>query len=367
LFRPDLESLLPRHDIAAHARMEKVMTMPAIPAGLVDFQASDREAIRALYVGGFRAFDAWFAGFWEFLERSGLRENTLVVLTADHGEELLERGHVGHASTTRAGHLHEEIVRVPLVIWWPKSHSKHVVPARVTTPSDHLDVMPTIFALLELEPTRRFGGSNLLALPAARPWRAVTSAAGFAEANPFDIPKYIFAAIDGPWKLHMVRERGSDTRIALFNIESDPEERYNLAEKEADVAARIRDSLMPLILSMRLPSPPQPTAEGGVAQPPRWVSPPGSGTFRYDDLAGRLRLQWSGHENQTYRIQYEAGTGAVHIAGEFNVTGTVRDFGTIDRDYWNKWVVAYGSFRLRVGVAGHDDRWSEWIELSAVP
>ena len=43
------------------------------------------------------------------------------MLTTDHGEEHLERGQVGHASTTRNGHLHEELVRLPLIVWRPRS------------------------------------------------------------------------------------------------------------------------------------------------------------------------------------------------------------------------------------------------------
>jgi hypothetical protein len=48
------------------------------------------------------------------------------------------------------------------------------------------------------------------------------------------------------------------------------------------------------------------------------------------------------------------------------VIGTAKDFGIIDRGYWNTWLVPYGTFRLRVGVAGHDDLWTDWITLRAV-
>jgi hypothetical protein len=48
------------------------------------------------------------------------------------------------------------------------------------------------------------------------------------------------------------------------------------------------------------------------------------------------------------------------------VIGTAKDFGIIDRYYWNTWLVPYGTFRLRVGVTGRDDLWTDWITLRAV-
>src|SRR5258708_227378 len=169
-FRPDVDSLLPKDDLAARSRIEKVMTLPAIPAGDLEFQPSDRAAIRALYLADFRAFDAWFSGFWSFFESSGLRDNTILVFTADHGDELLERGHVGHASTTRTGNLHEEIVHIPLVIWVPGALRKSTYPSVVTRATDHLDLMPPVFSLLGMAPTRPFSGSSVFEARVNSPW-----------------------------------------------------------------------------------------------------------------------------------------------------------------------------------------------------
>ncbi|MGQ0665021.1 MAG: sulfatase family protein [Pseudomonadota bacterium] len=367
-FRPDWERLLPPDDPSARTRIEKVISMSSIPAGEVDFRESDRPAIRALYLANFSEFDAWFAEFWDFLSRSGLRERTIVVLTTDHGEELLERGHVGHASTTRAGHLYEEIVRVPLVIWLPPGLRQSAPPKVVIAPSHHLDVMPTLLSLLGRPPSPVAGGHNLLALPAQRPWSGATSQAGFSEPDPKHLRHFAFARVDGRWKLQLFAEDGAIVRIELYDLDADPGERRNLAGAHPDIAQKLKDALMPQILTLRVSKP-------GAGEPnlasareaPRWILPAAGGDVRYDDQAGRFRLQWSGDPEGSYRVQYEAGQGVLRIAGEFEVAGTGRDFGVIDRRYWNTWIVPYGTFRLRVGVGDRDDLWSPWIDLRALP
>jgi len=365
-YRPDPASLVPADDHGARARLQAVMTMPAIVAGSVPFEPSDRAAIHALYLAGFRAFDAWFGNLWHFIEASGLRENTIVVLTADHGEEILERGQVGHASTTRAGHLHEEIVRIPLVIWVPPSFRAPPAGA-IKTPSAHTDVMPTLLALLGRKASRELPGRDLFSSGNERPWLGLTSGAGFAEPEPFNIPRFVGAIADRNWKLHVVRDHGVDRDISLYDLESDPAELINLADRRPDIVNRLRDLLVAHVLSMRL-SPAPGAGSGDAAAPsPRWIFPATSGSMRYDDVSGRFRLEWSGDASRVYRVQYEAGRGTLSLRGEFDVQGTIRDFGTLDRRYWNTWVVPYELFRLRVGVAGRDDRWSEWLDLRPRP
>lgn len=368
-FMPDWRALLPPGDTAAVARLEQVRTQPVIPAGSVAFEATDRPAIRSLYLAGFRQFDAWFADLWRFLESAGRLDRTIIVLTADHGEEHLERGHVGHASTTREGHLHEELVRLPLVIWAPpgKGFEGRVVNA----PTTHADVMPSVMGALGLRPARDLSGRDLSGrdlagpLPMDRAWNGVTSRAGFAEPDPTNIHRFVFARVEGRWKLHLVRDGGVTVERGLYDLEADPGERVDRRQDHPEIAARLEAALIPLIAGMRHHRPGgAATAVAGAA--PVWERPAAGGTFTYDDLGGRFRLEWRGEAAGTYRLQYQAGEGLLAVAGEMEVIGTAKDFGTIDRAYWNTWLVPYGIFRLRVGVAGRDDLWSDWITLRAV-
>lgn len=362
-FRPAWEALLPPGDQAAIERLRQVMTQPVIPAGSIAFEPTDRPAIRALYLAGFRQFDAWFADLWSFLEARGRLGRTVIVLTTDHGEEHLERGQVGHASTTRNGHLHEELVRLPLIVWAPPGHGfeGRVVDA----PSTHTDIMPTIMALLGVQPARALPGYDLgKVLPADRPWNGVTSKAGFAEADPGHIHRFVFARVEGRWKLHLAQDDGVTTDRRLYDLQADPGEADDRLSVQPETAAKLEAALVPMIAGMRRHSPDE-VAKAATAAP-AWRRPTASATVTYDDLGGRFRLEWEGETDAAYRLQYQAGEGLLSVAGEMEVIGTAKDFGTIDRGYWNTWLVPYGTFRLRVGVAGRDDLWTDWITLKAV-
>lgn len=97
----------------------------------------ERRHVIGLYDAEIRATDDTVRGLLEALAERQLAEDTLVVVTADHGEEFFERGGWGHQST-----LFEEQVRVPLIFHWPKKLAPRVVPdlARL------VDVMATLLA-----------------------------------------------------------------------------------------------------------------------------------------------------------------------------------------------------------------------------
>src|SRR5690606_17983185 len=78
-----------------------------------------------------------------------LPDDAWVVLTSDHGEELTEARRVGRhvPAGTRHGHtLHQELLRVPLVVWGPG-----VRPGRVSRSVSLLSVAPTLLAIAGVE------------------------------------------------------------------------------------------------------------------------------------------------------------------------------------------------------------------------
>ena len=96
--------------------------------------------------------------------------DTVVVVTADHGEEFLDHGGLGHGTT-----LFAELVDVPLVIRYPKL----LAPGRrVAHLTRHLDLAPTLLGFAGIPVPAGYEGGSLLE-PAERsfaddgPWRAV--------------------------------------------------------------------------------------------------------------------------------------------------------------------------------------------------
>ncbi len=91
----------------------------------------------------------------EGLKAQGVLDHTMIVLTSDHGEEMLEHQYYEHAWT-----LYNEVLRVPLIFWAPDM----LQPGRVTTSVGHADILPTLAMLHDLDSDPKpFGGVPLFA------------------------------------------------------------------------------------------------------------------------------------------------------------------------------------------------------------
>ena len=100
--------------------------------------ARDLAHVLALYDGEIRFTDDIIAQLLDALREAGRLDNTLVVITSDHGEEFFEHGGKGHQRT-----LFDEVVRVPLVVWWPgRVEAGGVVEQQVRL----IDIAPTLLA-----------------------------------------------------------------------------------------------------------------------------------------------------------------------------------------------------------------------------
>ncbi|MEQ8765696.1 MAG: sulfatase [Planctomycetota bacterium] len=129
----------------------------------------DYEHILALYDGEIHFVDRHLQRLFAKLEELGLEEDTLIVITSDHGEEFLEHGGKAHRYT-----LFDEVLKVPLIFRW-KGH----IPAgrRHANQVRQVEIMPTILSLLgirapegvmgkDLKPAI-LDGVNLASIPAA--------------------------------------------------------------------------------------------------------------------------------------------------------------------------------------------------------
>ena len=94
--------------------------------------------IKNRYINACHHLDSQFERVLAHLQAQGLLDSTIVVITGDHGEEFMEKGHWGHHAS-----FVDEQIRVPLVIWAPGQP-----PRRDTRMSSHLDIVPTLMTLL---------------------------------------------------------------------------------------------------------------------------------------------------------------------------------------------------------------------------
>ncbi len=189
--------------------------------------SEEMDHIEALYDGEVAYCDEHVGRVLEELDRLGLTENTLVVLTSDHGEEFWDHGGVMHGHT-----LYEECVRVPLILRFPGRLPQGV---RLESRVRLLDVVPTICELLQVESPEEVQGTSMLPLLEApgRSDRPVYAEAllYFGEKKSVEV---------GAYKL--VKTLATD-RYELYNAAQDPEETANLAV----LYPTLRDSLAVLL------------------------------------------------------------------------------------------------------------------------
>jgi arylsulfatase A-like enzyme len=149
-----------------------------------------------------------------------MRDSTIVVVTADHGEEFAEHGRLRHGP-----HLYDETVHVPLVVAGPG-----VGAGRSDVLAQGIDFFPTIAALLGIPTPVGLPGQNLLAAPAMR---AAISESPSGVARDGTRTALVSLRTDR-WKLIAAPALG---RFELYDLARDPAERNDLYGFEAEGAA----------------------------------------------------------------------------------------------------------------------------------
>jgi arylsulfatase A-like enzyme len=226
-------------------------------------EATDPAEVRALYAAEVAALDVQLGRFLAQLGPAR-RADTLVVVTADHGEELQDHGADWHGTT-----LYDEVLHVPLIVRLPQGqHGGVRAPWQVRT----LDLAPTLAAQLGFPPSPRWQGVDLfdrsfregqdrLAREALQ-LQAVADGVEGAEPplirepgiHPEDRP--VIAQADfagnrlsairaGGWKYIKAESGGSRDRESeeLFHVSADLQERTNLAGGAGVVQARLDQQL----------------------------------------------------------------------------------------------------------------------------
>ncbi len=180
----------------------------AIGKGKRRAKDSDLAWIRALYDGEATYQDKHFGRMIAKLEELGILDQTLVVVTNDHGEEFTEHGGMGHGWT-----LYEEQLEAPLIMRYPALFGRGTAISEIV---EHVDVAPTIVETLGLPPLPRADGLSLLPLVTGR---GAPPRPYYAVAALRDEERSIRV---GRWKLLVDKDKGWES---LYDLERDPGEK----------------------------------------------------------------------------------------------------------------------------------------------
>jgi arylsulfatase A-like enzyme len=198
------------------------------------------ESLAGLYEGALSYLDSQIASVIAALRELQLLDNTMVILTADHGENLGEHGRIGHQYC-----LYDTLLHIPLLIHYPRETNGG---ARVSKLVSSVDIVPTVLDLLGADPQEMgdLRGSSLLS--------NFSREQVFAEMTKPDLSPYLklFPKADTrPHERALQTVRtfdhkliwASDGRHELYDLRVDPEETNNLIQERPGVRAELMEQL----------------------------------------------------------------------------------------------------------------------------
>ena len=166
-----------------------------------------RDVLRlaAIYASDVSFQDAQLGKLVDQLEAWGILDDTMIIVTADHGEEFWEHGIAGHG-----GSLREPVVHVPMLVWYPPLFPKAVVQQG----SEGVDIYPTILDALGVPLPPELQGESLIPLAQGlgRGYPRPAIASHWEASNAVRLDR---------WKLFADNSGAS----RLYDVVGDPEER----------------------------------------------------------------------------------------------------------------------------------------------
>ncbi len=212
--------------------------------------ASHIEPDRRQYAACVQHMDATIGKMVEALDRTGKRENTLIIFFSDNGgangDGSLQYPE-GKANAPIKGfnlplrgwkkQVYEGGIRVPAFIHWPEELS----PARVMTPIHVTDWMPTICALLDIPEAEnaKWDGMNIWPLLIGKKDPALEKRELYCQGV-----QWKSAALhQGNWKLVVHRHEDAD-KIELFDLSADPYEKNDLSAKHPELVTKMQMALL---------------------------------------------------------------------------------------------------------------------------
>ncbi|HJQ68958.1 MAG TPA: sulfatase [Blastocatellia bacterium] len=197
-------------------------------------------SVADLYDGEIAFTDFHLGRLFDWMAESGRLDDTVIVVMADHGESLGERGMYKHSAV-----LYNDQIRIPMIIHMPGQAAR-----RVSTHVSSVDLGSTILSAVGIAPPAEYAGTNLMPLirgeQLMRP--PVYGEQTRGQESPYvpryrgvhpESKKYMVVTQDG-YKL--IYNRNYVT-FELFDLNRDPREQHNLYDREPERAERMKQMI----------------------------------------------------------------------------------------------------------------------------
>jgi len=205
-----------------------------------DFPQADMRQKHLEYDECIAEVDAEFGRVLSDLERSGVLQNSYVIVTSDHGE-LFERGEIGHASAL----MYAPVTHIPLLISAPGQQTR----SDFHSLTGILDILPTILKItgkeipdwVEGKLLPGFGGTEDAS-------RSIFPMVAKDNATFHPIEHATFTMIKAPYELFFFTGYGDHPDVfELYNLQEDPDELQDLFSKDITTASQMKDELLEAI------------------------------------------------------------------------------------------------------------------------
>jgi arylsulfatase A-like enzyme len=182
-------------------------------------ERTDFDYLESLYDGEIRYTDGVLDQLFSDLGEAGFLENTVVIVTSDHGEEFGDHGGLLHG-----GKLFDELLRVPLIVSGVGIALGVVDPALVS----FVDIAPTILSIAGLPVPDSMEGRNLFDRSRSTGWAEQKVFAQYGDQ--------LYCVRTPRWKLiHRPRNDG----VQLYDLQRDPGERRNIRKRHPELTLRL--------------------------------------------------------------------------------------------------------------------------------
>jgi arylsulfatase A-like enzyme len=187
----------------------------------------DIEHVIALYDGAISFTDREIGRLVNGLQLAGLEDETIIIITGDHGESFGENNRWLHPFI-----LYNTTLRVPLIMRYPPTIPQGTV---VNSVVRSIDIMPTVLETLNVSPPRKMDGASLSPLISGRANQE--QRASFAE-----VPDHtIISIVEGRWKL--IRDNRY-SYLELYDLLADPAELNNVAQAYPATTVELEQKLL---------------------------------------------------------------------------------------------------------------------------
>lgn len=187
----------------------------------IDMTEGQVKYISDRYDGGIRWADTKLNELFEYLKEVDRLDNTIIVITSDHGEEFKEHGSIGHKRS-----LHRELIHIPLIIHIPGGE-----PRRIKREVSLIDIFPTVLDTLRIEHKEKINGLSLRGLVERGDESSYTRSFQFSE---LDGEVVLRSHIDESGHLIKAEEQA---RNRYYDLAKDPLEkvdRYDQSKEEVE-------------------------------------------------------------------------------------------------------------------------------------